>query len=271
MTRVSENTPFRLAVTTSVNATPRVVAEAKGFSADSGCPYVPRCGRSISGFVSEAGTDGAIVFGAQEMVIRVGDAVHHFHPNMAKLRIVALLRGERDRMANAMRLRSGDSVLDCTCGLGTDAIVASYVVGEGGTVQTLEASPLLAPIVRRGLQAYVHPVAPVTEAMRRVRVVQAVCDEVLADLSSKSWDVVYFDPLFESTVGDSSGLDLVKLLGLPDTPTDKTIRDAVRVARRSVVMKDRLPGRALRGLGFQIVSRGRRTCFGVIDAGGEGG
>jgi hypothetical protein len=102
--------------------------------------------------------------------------------------------------------------------------------------------------------------------MRRVRVIHASCDEVLADLPAKSWDVVYFDPLFENTLENSTGIGLVRLLGIQGTPTDTSIGNAVRVARRSVVMKGRSPGRTLRGLGFRIVSRGGRTCFGVIDA-----
>jgi len=165
-----------------------------------------------------------------------------------------------------MQLGPADHVLDCTCGLASDAIVASYVVGEAGSVRALEMSWLLASIVRRGLRTYHHPFVPLNEAMRSIRVCHASCDEVLADLPGKSWDVVYFDPMFELTVEEAKGLSLVRLLGQPGLPSAKTVQHAVRVAKRSVVMKDRWPGRLLRAMGFRIVSRGRRTCFGVMDA-----
>ncbi len=265
MARLSENRPVRLAVTTSLNATPRVVAEAKGFSADSGCPYVPRKGRNIPEVLSEARMGGVIVVEKNGVVVRAGDAVCGFHPNTTGLRIVALSKEKRDRMVSAMGLRPGDAVLDCTCGLGTDAVVASYVVGEGGTVHALEASLLLALIVRRGLQTYVSQAASITRAMRRVRVIHATCEEVLADLPARSWDVVYFDPLFDSTFEDATGLDIVRLLGRPGAPTGETLQDGVRVARRCVVMKDRAPGEALMRLGFRIVSRGKKTCYGVME------
>ena len=50
---------------------------------------------------------------------------------------------ERLARLNA-RLAPGDHLLDCTCGLGADAIVASCVVGPAGCVETIEASTLLA-------------------------------------------------------------------------------------------------------------------------------
>jgi len=266
MIHLRDDTPIQFAVTTSKLAPSTVIAKARDFSVISGCPYIPRHKQAIRRIIADSGMGGAIVFEMDGMVVRVADDVYRFHPNMAKIRITSLLKGGRDQMADAMQLKSGDFVLDCTCGMGSDAIVASYVVGEAGNVCALETSSLLASIVHRGLQSYSLPLVPIiTEAMRRIKVRHAASDEVLADLPAKSWDVVYFDPMFASTIDESKGLGLVRLLGQPGAPSSNTIHEAVRVARRSVVMKDRWPGDVLQKIGFRLVSRSERTCFGVID------
>lgn len=46
-------------------------------------------------------------------------------------------------MVEAMDLKPKMSVLDCTLGLGTDATVASYIVGENGKVVGLESATLI--------------------------------------------------------------------------------------------------------------------------------
>ena len=45
-------------------------------------------------------------------------------------------------------------VLDCTMGLASDAVVASFITGRTGTVCAVEASPLLHFVVSEGLQNY---------------------------------------------------------------------------------------------------------------------
>lgn len=59
---------------------------------------------------------------------------------MAELRIKNIIDGNPDHMTTVMGLTKGMSALDCTLGLGTDAIVASYIAGESGLIQALEGS-----------------------------------------------------------------------------------------------------------------------------------
>ncbi len=51
-------------------------------------------------------------------------------------------------------LRAGDTILDCTLGLGQDALVAALVVGPSGRVVALEKSLALYAVVSEGLNAY---------------------------------------------------------------------------------------------------------------------
>ena len=69
-----------------------------------------------------------------------------------------------------------------------------------------------------------------------------------------------------TTVAGARGLDLVRRLARAGGPTSADLDQARRVARRRVVMKDRLPGPELDRLGFTTIQRGRRVCYGALDA-----
>src|SRR5690606_9459542 len=67
-----------------------------------------------------------------------------FHPNSAAFRLKRLLKGEKDPLIEASRLQAGETFLDCTLGLASDSIIASFVTGENGKVMGLEANPDIA-------------------------------------------------------------------------------------------------------------------------------
>lgn len=83
-----------------------------------------------------------------------------FHPNMALIRLIQLNRGESDRFLSATGLQRGDAFLDATLGLGTDALVAAWKVGEEGRVITIEHSAILAALIRDGLSSLAHGLLP---------------------------------------------------------------------------------------------------------------
>ncbi len=101
-----------------------------------------------------------------ELFLAMPEGEFFFHPSMAHVRVKNLRQGRPDHFVEAVGLRAGMSVLDCTLGLGADAIVASYVTGAEGNVRALESRPLIAEIVSFGLS---HPreTGPMGEAMRR--------------------------------------------------------------------------------------------------------
>lgn len=65
-----------------------------------------------------------------------------FHPNTAMFRAKRFLQGEQEPMLRAAGLSEGDAFLDCTLGLGSDAIIASMAVGETGSVVGIEKTIL---------------------------------------------------------------------------------------------------------------------------------
>ena len=123
-----------------------------------------------------------------------------FHPNMSQLRIKNIRMGDEDHMAAALDLQEGMSVLDCTLGFGADSIVASFVVGEGGQVIGLEASPLIAFITSEGMKKFLATNYELHSAIKRVKVINADYNDYLQTLPDKSVDVVYFDPNVPSSI-----------------------------------------------------------------------
>ena len=263
----TERRDLSFAVTTATRPRPQEYEAAHCIAAATGYCYVPRAHRSLAGIAAAAALDGLIVVGRTDLSLWIaGQSLHH-HPNMAKLRILALEQGKHDALVDALQLKVGDRLLDCTCGLGADAIVASYVVGLGGRVRALEASPLLALLVERGMASCILENPPaLAPAMGRVEVLNADYADYLRCEADNAWDVVYFDPMFTETIEKAHGLNLARHLARPGGPAPPDLREARRVARRCVAMKDRRPGRALAHLGFAKVEESRRVCYGVLPA-----
>lgn len=251
-------------VTTSLMPTPSMEYSARQLSERLCIPYVERGNRSLVAALQSA--TGALVVESTGISLRIGSSSLRYHPNMAKVRITQLRRGTRDVMTDVMLLSPGDSVLDCTCGLAADATVAAFVVGENGSVDALEISPLLAAVVSNGLATYEDPMTELVQAMQRVRVINESYREFLRSAQDGQYDVVYFDPMFEATYRDSPGLDMARHIGQAGAPDHGDIAEAIRVARRRVVMKDSSHGSRLETLGFAIASKGRRIRYGVIEA-----
>jgi len=228
--------------------------------------FAPRGSLTIASLARRHGALAALVVGSQETRLVFAGESYGFHPNMALLRVLALEAGETDRLVEAAELAPGDRFLDCTCGLASDATVAAHVVGDAGAVRALEASPILAAIVARGLETYHHKETALVEAMRRVQVIHADHADLLPTLATDSWDVVYLDPMFETTIADGQGLDIVRLLADDTPPTRAIVDQARRVARQSVVIKDRGPGDLLASLEIPVVSDSAHVWYGRLDA-----
>jgi len=132
-----------------------------------------------------------------------------------------------------MALVKGDRVLDCTLGLGTDAAFLAHLTGC--RVIGLEAIPGLALLTSEGLQAAGHNV-------------HAICSDsrhMLPALPSGSFDVVQGDPMFPSGTGVNFSLEVVRLLGMVEPLGQTWLKEARRVARKRVVVRDLADGSLL--------------------------
>jgi len=233
--------------------------------------YVPRGRRTISQLARRHGADRVLVAGGTglRLLSELGPPLF-FHPGMALLRVKRLQKGERDALVDAAGVRPGDRVLDCTAGLGADAIVLSYAAGPEGKVTALEVSPVLYVIVREGLASYTTGDAEIDAAMRRIEIRRADCGDFLASLPDRSFDIVYFDPMFRIPVRTSPGMAPVRPFAEERPLAESAVRHAVRVARRRVVLKDHRDSGEFERLGFAACRRpSSAVAYGVIECGGH--
>jgi 16S rRNA (guanine1516-N2)-methyltransferase len=188
-----------------------------------------------------------------------------FHPNLSIVRLKQWAKDENDAMVRTASLSAGDQILDCTLGMGADAIVASFVTGTKGRVVGLESEPLLAHMVRHGLQHYHSHRPAVDEALRRIEVVNANYQTYLKQCPSNTFDVVVFDPMFRKTVHTSQAMQMLKPLANPAAVDESSVQHAVRIARRCILLKERKNSSEFERLGFTIVHQSSSYAWGVIE------
>lgn len=244
--------------------------QARELAETVGGVFQPRQDRSLEDLAAFGWP--VVVLTQQGMQVHTPEGILYYHPGMGKPRIKRLKKGGQDPMVVAMDLSAGQSVLDCTLGLGSDALVASYVVGPSGRVVGWESIPLLAELVRRGLQEYEDDDPSVVEAMRRIRVENRDHRVALATLASRSFDVVYFDPMFREPVHLSAHMRPLRLLVDQRPLEEAVVQEALRVARRRVVIKERRdsPLFARWGVRKLVGGRNSRVVYGVLEVPEEG-
>jgi hypothetical protein len=204
-----------------------------------------------------------------------------FHPSMALLRMINIKRGMTDRFLQAAGLTSGETLLDATMGLASDALIAAWAVGKKGKVVAVEGSVLLYLLVAEGLGNFGELIPAkagksdklqaweeLIEASGRIETVYADHFSYLQALPDRSVDVVYFDPMFRDTLANSSpSIKPVKDLSVPEPLSEAAVEQACRAARRRVVLKERKGSGEFERLGFHILGGGKYSniCFGIID------
>jgi len=265
--------PFKFAVTTSQSQTPDLVYHAVQISRELKVPYIGRDGRSLEAVSKTLGVEGMLVVSSEKVAYVSREGEFFFHPGLAGLRIKELINGKTDQMIDAMSLSPGDTVLDCTLGLGTDAVVASFIAGKNGRVVGLESSPVIAFLVKRGLAFYPEANRDIVAAMRRVEVIRADHREYLRALPPGSFDVVYFDPMFRFPGKQSPAINAMRNLA-NHAPLDReTITHALRIAVKRVVVKERRGSAEFERLGFEKICGGRYApvVYGIMDGQGVSG
>ena len=188
---------------------------------------------------------------------------------MARTRLHNIRDGRGDPMITAMALGPGDSVLDCTLGRAADAIVAAHVVGDTGRIVGLEVVPVIAQLTIAGVAEYEDQSPIVTAAMRRIDAHQASYAEYLPTCPDDAFDIVYFDPIFDQPLLLSEAMAPLRAVADHSPLPPEMLTEAVRVARRRVVIKQRKGSALWERLGVTtlIAGPGSRVEYGVVEAG----
>ncbi|MCR5833839.1 MAG: class I SAM-dependent methyltransferase [Selenomonadaceae bacterium] len=232
-----------------------------------GGKFVPREDLSFDIMKKIYGAENILLVKKNSVSVVTAEGELFFHPNTAHLRIKNLRSGEGDRLIDALKISAGSTVLDCTLGLGSDALVESFVVTDSGKVIALEVNKLIAEVVRHGLKNFNDDSPHIIEAMRRVEVVNIDCRDYLNTCADNSFDVVYLDPMFRKPIHSSSGLNPIRPLADARPLTEEIIREACRVAKFRVVMKEHSGSEEFARLGFKIADGGKYSsvAFGIIE------
>ena len=213
------------------------------------------------------GAENILLVKKNSLSVITSDGELFFHPNTAHLRIKNLRGGEGDRLIDALKISNGSKILDCTLGLGSDALVESFIAGENGKIVALEVNPLIFAVVSHGFKNFSDDSPHILEAMRRITAINADCKDFLKNCADNSFDVVYFDPMFRRPIQKSSGLNPIRPLADNRPLIVEIIREAYRVAKLRVVMKEHSGSKEFERLGFNILSGGKYSsvAFGAID------
>lgn len=213
------------------------------------------------------------------VILEAGGETLRFHPSMSLLRLINIRRGERDRFLEAAGLEPGDHFIDATLGLGTDALIAAWSVGEKGNVIAIEQAGIIAALVKDGLRDLSRSSEPrggnfekeqawksLAQAAARIEVKWGKHQDVLQDMAANSADVVYFDPMFRQTRVQSASIRPLHGWAEAGDLSPAAVEEACRVARRRVVMKERKNSLEFARLRFAISPGGRysEVDYGVI-------
>ncbi len=265
-------------VVPSLKAKEKLQSEGKAWAESQGFTYVLRHQRTIQDLMDEYGED-FLVYSSRGPQIDRPEGSHFFSLNMAELRIQNLRKGQCDHLLEAlmgMKEREGRTpqsaaltaplhrgaenlscegegdrsrwkgsseppitVLDCTCGFGADAAVASFGLPAGSRVDALEVSPLLEAVTSWGFSHFVHKKDDVTAALRRISLRRGDYRAYLLSDEGPVYDVLYFDPMFQRPVEASCQFQPVRAIMEHGGLTRDLIERALQKARRRVVIKER--------------------------------
>jgi 16S rRNA (guanine1516-N2)-methyltransferase len=258
-----------IAVTTALRNDDKLLQQALKISLDLQVPFIKRDGSSLEELRNEGGFQGLLVTGNNKLIFTYQGGDFFYHPGLSKLRIKEIIHGRKDKMIEAMNLQKGDSVLDCTLGIGSDALVASFFSVDGEIIG-LESSPVLSLIVKKGMESYQDDKDLILiNSMRRIKVLNEEHYSYLQKLPDSSVDIVYFDPMFRVPGKKSPSMLAFKPLSNKDALSCETINEAIRVAKKRVVIKESANSDEFTRLGARKISGSKYSpiAYGVIEKG----
>ena len=178
-------------------------------------------------------------------------------------------QGHEDRLCRLLPEKEGLSVLDATFGQGGDSLTMSWFLGNRGHVTALEKSRALYEIGQAAIASFRDPKdKELTEALRRITLIHGDFLSFLREAGPKSFDVIYFDPMFKAPVKRrENNMEGFRRAASYDSLTEEALELARKAAGMRIIVKER-PFSSLFSTGlFRFVDRrrGQSTAYGVID------
>ncbi|RUM87695.1 MAG: hypothetical protein DSZ25_03150 [Thermovibrio sp.] len=229
---------MEVVVTTDVKPNREMVEEAEKLSEKLGAPLVKRRHLTISAIKREYGKNVLVVKRDLNLVLHTlkGQKLF-FHPGLFKIRLLNYLRSGKEAMVEAMELCEGETILDCNLGLAQDALMAAFVSRR--KVVGVEKEPVIYEIVKRGLERY-KPKGKLKVAEFAFKLIEPhLADNYsfLRELPDKSFDIVYFSPMFVKPKWHCDVMSPFREVAPKDFISPETLKEAERVAKKRVVIK----------------------------------
>lgn len=241
------DSPYKHGIVTTPRKREDLEYLARETAERTGVPFVERADKSLEKLRAEFFTPIVCVESPEGPFLGTASGKLFFHEGTSVIRTGDRVTGNKlPSIVAALDLSPGDKVLDCTLGLGIDSLVAAVHLGDGD-VTGLEAGVLLADIVARGMKNYSFTRSRIAEAARRITVLNEDYRTFLKNCEDRSYDSIYFDPMFDHTVEKSDKIKRLREVAVMDALEPEHIKEACRVARKRVVVK------------------ARRGCFGSIE------
>lgn len=248
-------------VTTAASGDP---AEAEGLARRFGIEAQPRGGRTLAQLLEDASGQSVLVLARRRADLYENGRAFRASAGMAFLRLQRARNGDPDPLVKLAGLQPGESVLDATAGLGGDTLLAAHATQT--RVIALESDALLCAFTQAALHRLPgRDCAPAN----LVEIRRADHRDYLAKTPSRSFDVVLLDPMFRAPA-DAGPLfhELLRNHAEHGPLEPATLREARRVARRGVLVKDSRTGDELVRLGLtpQLSRRSAAIAFGWVPA-----
>ena len=256
-------------ITTITKVNTDLIYQAQALAQKLNKKFVTRNNLSLERLKQDNNVDNILIFTKDGLKAHTSQGDLFFHLNMAQLRILNLNRNQKDHMVEAMDLKPKMSVLDCTLGLGTDATVASYIVGENGKVVGLESATLIYLITKYGLANFNHDNIAINHSLRRIESFNLHYLDYLKAQGDNSFDIVYFDPMFRKPIQDSANFKPMRAIANMEQLPSEALVEALRVAKKRVVIKETKDSMEFKRLNISQIYGGKYSSvsYGVIDKG----
>ncbi len=192
------------------------------------------------------------------------DRKFFFHPSLAIIRKSNLDCGQEDYLMDALDLNGNESVLDCTLGLGSEALLMANFLPEGKVVG-LEHSKVIKIVVEEGMKPNDRFPKWVNAAIPRIEIVEADYKKFIRETKEK-YDCVYVDPMFEHPKYTSPAMNSMRPFTDNDPVEIQDIEAMKRIAISRIVVKarwndsiferyvfDQIKGSQKSGIGYGVV------------------
>lgn len=245
-----------IVITTSLGENLKLQKEAQLLGQKLGYSVLNRRKQSVKSFL-KVYDHVLLVYENKLVLVNQDGSQLTFHPDTAMLRI----KSAHDPLLELLG-QEKLSILDTTMGLASDALVMAYA---GHEVTALESQPLIHLIVSKGLQTFETGNTLLDEAMRTIKTECIDNMFYLRRQPSKSVDIIYCDPMFSETITESTNLSGLKPLANKSTITDEWLVEAVRVARKKIIVKAHFRDSVFEDFGFDRQCRpSQKFHYGVI-------